>query len=177
MKHRHHIIPKHMGGLDDPSNIVKLTIKEHALAHKKLYEKYGKKEDYLAWKGLSGNISKEEILKQLASEMGKRNAHHMHTKAAIEKMRKSKMGTKLTKEHKDKISKSLMGRVPSFAHRQKTAMKLAMNFIVETPQGQKIEITNLREWATKNRLDQGNLTKVAQGKLKQHKGYKVSYKY
>ena len=39
------------------------------------------------------------------------------------------------------------------------------------------EIKNLNEFARKTGLDQGNLTKVAQGKLKQHKGYKVSYKY
>jgi hypothetical protein len=28
--HKHHIIPKHMGGTDDLSNIAKLTIEEHA---------------------------------------------------------------------------------------------------------------------------------------------------
>ena len=39
--HRHHIIPKHMGGTDDSSNIVYLTIEEHIAAHEKLYEQYG----------------------------------------------------------------------------------------------------------------------------------------
>ena len=33
--HNHHILPKHMGGTDDPENIIKLTIEEHAEAHKK----------------------------------------------------------------------------------------------------------------------------------------------
>lgn len=51
MKHTHHIIPKHMGGSDDPSNLIELTIQEHAEAHKKLYEMYGKEEDKLAWYG------------------------------------------------------------------------------------------------------------------------------
>lgn len=60
--HKHHIIPRHMGGSDDPSNIIELTIEEHANAHKQLYEQYGHKEDYLAWKGLSGKLGKEEIL-------------------------------------------------------------------------------------------------------------------
>jgi hypothetical protein len=28
MKHIHHIIPKHIGGTDEPSNLIELTVKE-----------------------------------------------------------------------------------------------------------------------------------------------------
>ena len=63
--HNHHIIPRHMGGTDDPSNIVKLTVEEHAEAHRKLYEEHGLKEDWLAWKGLLGIFSKQDILYEL----------------------------------------------------------------------------------------------------------------
>jgi hypothetical protein len=65
MKHKHHIIPKHMGGTDDSDNLVELTIEEHAEAHKILYEKFGKIEDYWAWKGLSGQIGKEQLLREI----------------------------------------------------------------------------------------------------------------
>ena len=41
MKHKHHIIPKHMGGTNDPSNLIELTVEEHAEAHKLLWEQYG----------------------------------------------------------------------------------------------------------------------------------------
>lgn len=71
MKHKHHIIPKHMGGTDDESNLVELTIEEHAEAHRKLYEEHGKLEDYLAWKGLSGQIGKSEILSEIYKQNGK----------------------------------------------------------------------------------------------------------
>ena len=54
MKHKHHIIPKHMGGSNNPSNIVELTIEEHAEAHRVLYETHGCWQDRLAWLGLSG---------------------------------------------------------------------------------------------------------------------------
>jgi hypothetical protein len=64
-KHKHHIIPKHMGGSDDPSNLTDLTIKEHAEAHRLLYEEYGKIQDYLAWKGLEGLIGKEDIIRTI----------------------------------------------------------------------------------------------------------------
>ena len=33
---RHHIIPRSLGGLDDPDNIVSLTVREHFFAHELL---------------------------------------------------------------------------------------------------------------------------------------------
>ena len=58
--HVHHIIPKHSGGSDDPNNLVKLTIEEHANAHKLLWENAGNKLDYIAWQALSGQINSNE---------------------------------------------------------------------------------------------------------------------
>ena len=45
-----------------------------------------------------------------------------------------------------------------------------------TYQGKTFEIKNLRAFAIKNKLDQGNMCKVAQKKLDHYKGYIVSYK-
>lgn len=61
--HNHHIVPRHMGGTDDPENLIKLTVSDHALAHKSLYELHGKIEDFIAWKALSGQISMSEASK------------------------------------------------------------------------------------------------------------------
>lgn len=72
MKHKHHIIPKHAGGTDDAFNIVELTVSEHAEAHKKLWELYGRDEDFVAWQGLSKMIGKEEIIRQVQSLAGKK---------------------------------------------------------------------------------------------------------
>lgn len=52
-----------MGGSNDPTNIVELTIEEHAKAHKDLYEKYHNWQDHLAWRCLNAQIDKEEIQK------------------------------------------------------------------------------------------------------------------
>lgn len=40
-KESHHIIPKCMGGTDDPSNLVDLTLREHYIAHILLAKIYG----------------------------------------------------------------------------------------------------------------------------------------
>jgi hypothetical protein len=61
-----------MGGSDDTENLIELTIEEHADAHRILFEKYGKIEDYWAWKGLSGQVGKEEILREMCKNNGKK---------------------------------------------------------------------------------------------------------
>lgn len=58
--HWHHVIPKHMGGSDDSSNLVELTVEEHAAAHLKLYEEHGNKFDRIAYLVLSKQIGYEE---------------------------------------------------------------------------------------------------------------------
>lgn len=72
MYHFHHIIPRHMGGTDDPDNLIKLTIEEHAEAHKLLYEKYGRDEDRLAWLGLARMIEGQDKIKELTRMAGKK---------------------------------------------------------------------------------------------------------
>ena len=85
MKHKHHIIPKHMGGSDNADNIVELTVEEHAEAHKKLYEQHGHWQDYCAWQALSGRIGQEEILRmKQGANKGKKPSPE-----TIERMRQS----------------------------------------------------------------------------------------
>lgn len=88
--HIHHIIPKHMGGTDEPSNLVRLSIEEHAQAHLELYEKYGRPQDLWAYKGLTGQMTKEQMRiesvkiantgrKQTPEHIAKRKASRMKT--------------------------------------------------------------------------------------------------
>lgn len=68
MKHLHHIIPKHAGGTDDPENLILLTPEEHAEAHKKLYEEFGRWQDYVAWQGLAKLATKKELISKAIIE-------------------------------------------------------------------------------------------------------------
>jgi len=120
--HRHHIIPRHAGGTDDPSNIVELTIEEHAEAHRKLYEEHGRWQDRIAWLGLAGLVGRDELLLEVARETGKKLRGRPKSKehrAKIGASRKGKKTGPLSEEHKAKISASNKGKVISEETREK----------------------------------------------------------
>lgn len=61
MQHRHHILPIRLGGTNDEDNLTPpISTQLHAAFHKDLYEHYGMKEDYIAWKALEGRITNEQ---------------------------------------------------------------------------------------------------------------------
>lgn len=53
-----------MGGTDDPSNLVEVTIEQHAELHLDLYLQHGQMGDWLAYHMLSGQISAQEATRQ-----------------------------------------------------------------------------------------------------------------
>ena len=66
---KHHKLPRHAGGTDAAENIELLDTAAHAEAHHLLYLKHGRVQDKIAWLGLAGTISHEEIHRQ-ASLLG-----------------------------------------------------------------------------------------------------------
>lgn len=116
MKHKHHIIPKHMGGTDDPSNLVDLSIEDHAEAHRKLYEEHGHWQDRVAWQGLLGLIGHETIMREMYdARKGEGNffygkKHTEETKRIIgEKNRIANKGKKRSKEYIEYIRERMTG--------------------------------------------------------------------
>ena len=57
---RHHIIPKHAGGSDDPSNIIEVTRPQHAELHFALYLEHGRIGDFYAAHMLAGHTEEAE---------------------------------------------------------------------------------------------------------------------
>lgn len=92
LKHKHHIIPKHAGGTDDPNNLVELTVTEHAETHRILFEKYGRWQDKIAWKTLSGQIGLDEALQEA------RGAANRGRKRTPEQIERIKAGVKRRNE-------------------------------------------------------------------------------
>ena len=135
--HKHHIIPKHAGGTDDASNLILLTVEEHADAHRILFEKYGRWQDEVAWKGLSGRITREEVQREAVrkANTGKKMSEETKEKISkskngvrqsashVENNRKARTGRKLTPEHINNISNALKGRIHTPEHNAKVGRK------------------------------------------------------
>lgn len=72
-----------MGGSNDSSNLVELSVEEHAEAHRVLFEQHGRWQDELAWKTLSGQIEIDEA-RRLASSISNRGKKYgVATRAKI----------------------------------------------------------------------------------------------
>ncbi len=71
-KHRHHIVPKHKGGTNDSTNLVEVTVTQHAMFHYCEWKLYGNEYDRIAWKSLSNQITLNEAQK-LAHLQGCKN--------------------------------------------------------------------------------------------------------
>jgi len=192
-KHKHHIIPKHLGGTDDPSNLVYLTISGHAAVHLYLYEEYDRWQDKLAWKALSGQIGKEEILKQIIknrtyktpSMLGKKHSEETKIKMSniakqrdltylrhpdiIKKAVITRSGYVHSNETKDKIKKKALGRI--FSKETKDKIGNAHKNIFHTEKWNKN--VSLSKLGNKNMLGKKHseetkikMSKSAKGKVK-----------
>lgn len=95
-----------MGGTNDPSNLIELSVEEHAEAHRRLYEQYGRWQDKIAWQGLAGLIKHEDIMAEMyRTRKGKK--HTEETKKKIsEALKGNLLGRKQSKEHIEKKSRS-----------------------------------------------------------------------
>ena len=71
-KHKHHIVPRHKGGTNDPTNLVEVTVTQHAMFHYCEWKLYGNEYDKIAWKALSNQITLNEA-QRLAHLQGCKN--------------------------------------------------------------------------------------------------------
>lgn len=110
-----------MGGTDDPSNLVELTVEQHAEAHRLLWEQYGRWQDKLAWLGLSRQIGKEELhLQAIRESQRTKDTSYFQTDEWKTRVKQWMTGRTLSKETIEKMSKP-----KSENHRQKLRAHLS----------------------------------------------------
>ena len=131
---KHHLIPKHAGGTDDASNIIKVNTALHAFLHKQLYEEYGRWQDKIAYECLSGHISNEEAIRQAQSlgQKGKKKPPSV-VQAIIESNKRRGgenhhfYGKKRPPETIKRMSESHLGQEPWNRGRKMTAEEVESN--------------------------------------------------
>ena len=158
IKHKHHIIPKHMDGTNDKSNIVELTIEEHAQLHKKLYEEHGHWEDKIAWKTLSGQITNKEANRLKRIESNKERWADPEFKERISK--------KISEAHKKlnkTIPKNCTFKGLKQTEKQKNAVSEYKTNYWSNPENRKKMSEKMKEirkhklWSTKSRSKNSGL--------------------
>jgi hypothetical protein len=209
MRHKHHIIPKHRRGSNDPSNIVEVSLTQHAMFHYCEWKLHNKRADYIAWKRLVGNLSDEELVHQkliMAGEIGGRKVKELclgifsltkeqrreHSKKAGKiggaKGGSSKSEKKINASRKNLLKASQVfiendtpekarerGIKGNKSQREKFSKEgrtiAEQKWIITTPEGEILEISNLKKFCREHNLLPNKMCEVAKGKWKQHRGY------
>lgn len=209
MRHKHHIIPKHRGGTNDPSNLVEISLTQHAMFHFCEWQLHRKRADYVAWKRLVGNLNDEELVHQkliMGGENGGRKTKELGLGIfALSKEERSKISKRSGKigGRKGGISRSEK-KINACRENIKKAVKVFMEndtpekakergikgnksqrekfenegrtiaeqkWIVTTPNGETLEVSNLKKFCRENNLLPNKMCEVGKGKWKQHRGY------
>ena len=117
----HHIKPKSLGGTNETTNLVKLTAREHYIAHlllAKIYNTYGM---YAAVIYMQTGRHKnrhfkfnsrlyQKIREEFANKMSQKMKGTHHSEETKQKMSKSRKGKHLSEEHKLKIAIAKKGK-------------------------------------------------------------------
>ena len=114
--HIHHYLPKHAGGTDNPENLIKVTIEEHASYHYERWILTGDQYDKISWLCLSGQISNKEANKLAMSQGGKNPKSH--SKEQVEK-------TKQTLLKKRGVHSAFL--LPEVMEKQKIALQILLD--------------------------------------------------
>jgi hypothetical protein len=158
--HLHHIVPRHAGGTNDPENLIRVTVEQHAELHFARYLQYGEMGDWMAFHSLSGQMNTQEVILQKAS-LG---------------------GQITTTKHSDKLADwGRKGGISRSTRKEKSAQtNLALGrkekpVVLTDSNGEEFFFPSLKEAALEKKLHRPNLSGVLQGQRKTVGGYTAKY--
>jgi NUMOD3 motif len=108
--HDHHFVPRHSGGTDDPSNIVRVTVAEHVAFHYERWVVTGDRFDEIAWKALAGQITMSEASRRAILEARERSRGQPRSEETRKKISDSSRGRIWSAESRAKVGAALRGR-------------------------------------------------------------------
>ena len=115
---RHHVVPRCMGGSDDPSNLVCLTPEEHFVAHQLLVKIHPEA------KGLANAVWRMTSNKHHKNNKRYGWLRKKHAKSISEQLKGIKRGT-FSEDHIRKLSEAKIGRTLSDEQKQKIGSSVA----------------------------------------------------
>ena len=130
---RHHIVMRSMGGTNNSDNLVKLTAREHFLAHWLLWRIYRNKETSIAfhnmcnWKPVGNLYKSSSRVYAEAKEARHLMGHSEETKILMSKAKQGKnhpnYGKQLSKEHRQNIGIAQIGKF--HPHNEETKIRIS----------------------------------------------------
>jgi hypothetical protein len=126
----HHIVPRSLGGSDDADNLIRLTARQHYIAHWMLWKAYGgvagRSFYMMSNLGKYGKVNsatyaqaRENYSEQVKKQMAVKPNVPAFTPEHREKLRQAKLGRKLSEETKRKVGAASPGRKASEETRRK----------------------------------------------------------
>ena len=171
LTHKHHIVPRHMGGSNDPDNLIELSVSDHAEAHKKLFEKHGHWQDKIAYQMLSGQIESDNVRREL-SRARMLNENPMHDPAIVLKALEKRKGYKHSESTKKRMSKAQKG-IPK-SNTENMGKHSIKEYLLVDPNGKEYVISNLSKFCKEQGLTESLMYKVASGVRNHHQKWKCS---
>jgi hypothetical protein len=118
---RHHILPKSLGGSNAKSNIIKLTPRQHYIAHWMLWKIYGGSMTRAFFlmshedrnhkiNSKTYSLAKTKYSEEVKEQMARKPNIPEFTLEHREKLRQAKLGTKLSAETRKKVGDAQRGR-------------------------------------------------------------------
>ena len=176
MKHLHHIKPKHRGGTDD-DGVVEVSITCHAMFHWCEWKLHGHKEDYIAWKFLSGSHPGGWNEGHDRPEHSKRMSGEGNPMFGVRGKDHPSYGHTQTQEQKEANSARMKANNP--AKRQEVRAKLskaakkqtnrAKSYNITLANGEVRHITNLAKWCRDNGYNKAGCRNLLTGAWKKYK--------
>lgn len=166
--HLHHIVPRHAGGSNDASNLVEVSVEEHAELHLSLYLEHGRWQDWIAYHMLSGKTTDTEWARREAARMYMSN--RVVSEETRQKLSDSRKGVSyITPAGRDVYSKKI-----SQAHKRGTYKDNATYcWELTYKDGSIVVVNNLNQYCKENGLYSNHLSELhikPNGRRKSHKG-------
>jgi len=171
--HNHRIVPGHMGGDYTDGNVVNIHSVRHSMWHYANWRLWGKKEDFIAWRGLAGIVSHEQAVFEACSLGGKRGGKKGGKNQPLEVKRKNceKMQKYITKESLQRGGRNgrpdkhkLMGRKSALKH-------MKMVELIRISDGEVFVYESATFAGECLKISHGNISRVCHGHRQKVQGY------